>query len=53
LEGRAYKGASGGADPTDDRAKFEWVVRAPAGLEVQLLAKHDRAGVVRTSVTLG
>ncbi|MGV3719605.1 MAG: M14 family metallopeptidase [Actinomycetota bacterium] len=52
LEGRAYKGASGGPDPTNDRAKFEWVVRAPAGSEVHLLAKHDRAGVVRTSVTL-
>lgn len=56
LEGRAYKpaGAFGWtADPTDDRAKFEWVIRAPAGGEVHLLAKHDRAGVVRATVGLG
>jgi murein tripeptide amidase MpaA len=52
LEGRAYKGASGAVDPTTDRAKFEWIVRAPAGGEVQLTARHDRAGVVRASVTL-
>jgi len=56
LEGRAYKpaGAFGWtADPTADRAKFEWVVRAPGGGEVQLLAKHDRAGTVRAAVRLG
>jgi len=55
LEGRAYKPAGGfgwTADPTTDRAKFEWVVRAPHGGEVQLVAKHDRAGVVRASLTL-
>lgn len=53
LEGRAYKSASGGSDPTTDRAKFEWVVRAPHGGQVQVLARHDRAGVVRASVELG
>ncbi len=56
LEGRAYKavGAFGWtADPTNDRAKFEWVVRAPQGAAIQLTARHDRAGVVRTTVTVG
>lgn len=53
VEGRAYKGASPGAQPTTDRVKFEWVVRAPAGGEVQLTARHERAGVVRTTLTLG
>jgi murein tripeptide amidase MpaA len=56
LEGRAYKpvGSFGWhADPTTDRAKWEWIVRAPAGGEVQLTARHDRAGVVRTLLTLG
>jgi murein tripeptide amidase MpaA len=56
LEGRAYKPAGSfgwGADPTSDRAKFEWTVRAPDGGEVQLLARHERAGVVRASVRLG
>jgi murein tripeptide amidase MpaA len=52
LEGRAYKGASGGPDPTSDRAKFQWIVSAPQGGEVQLTARHDRAGVVRTTVRL-
>ena len=55
LEGRAYKAAGSfgwNADPTSDRAKFEWVIRAPAGGELALLAKHDRAGVVRTTIAL-
>jgi len=55
LEGRAYKtsGAFGwAADPTTERAKFEWVVRAAAGGDVQLLARHERAGTVRVAVTL-
>jgi murein tripeptide amidase MpaA len=55
LEGRAYKPAaplSWTSDPTADRAKFEWVVRAPAGGEVALTARHERAGVIRTRVSL-
>lgn len=38
------------SDPTDDVALFEWVVRGPGAFE--LIAKHDRAGVVRTIVDL-
>lgn len=56
LEGRAYKPAAPSAwaaDPTDDRAKVEWVVHAPSGGAVKLVAKHERAGVVRTELTLG
>ncbi|MBN1287973.1 MAG: carboxypeptidase [Anaerolineae bacterium] len=54
LEGRAYKRVSPlwDLDPTDDRLKVEWVVRAPAGGVVQLVARHERAGVVRASVEL-
>jgi hypothetical protein len=55
LEGRAYKPSalSGwNADPTDDRAKVEWVVYAPNGGTVQITARHERAGVVRTSLNL-
>ena len=37
---------------TLERAKVEWVVHAPDGGTVNLIAKHDRAGVVRASVTL-
>ena len=40
------------SDPTADRAKAEWVVEAPAGTEVEITARHPRAGVVRTTVTL-
>jgi murein tripeptide amidase MpaA len=54
LEGRAYKGPVpyGGADPTDDRLKVEWTVKAAPGSVVKLLARHERAGVVRVDVTL-
>ncbi len=54
LEGRAYKSAfadsmEGG---TDDRLKVEWVVHAPNGGKVKLVARHDRAGTVRTELEL-
>ena len=42
-----------GGDATDDRAKVEWVVQAPAGTEVEITAVHQRAGTVRTVVKLG
>ena len=53
LEGRAYKHVFGEVDPTEDRLKVEWVVHAPEGGVVKLLARHDRAGVVRAEVALG
>lgn len=57
LEGRAYApsaiGIWGGSAATTDRAKVEWVVYAPNGGEVQVTARHDRAGTVRTTITLG
>jgi murein tripeptide amidase MpaA len=55
LEGRAYKPSAprrNQRDSTQERAKVEWVVRATAGSKVKLLARHDRAGVVRADVTL-
>jgi murein tripeptide amidase MpaA len=42
----------GGFDPTDDRAKAEWVVRADAGTTVLVTARHARAGTCRAEVTL-
>lgn len=59
LEGRSNTGSSitpwamfrtGG---TADRTFVEWVVQAPKGTEITLTAKHDRAGTVRETVTLG
>jgi murein tripeptide amidase MpaA len=55
LEGRAYLSAAPlgwTADATDDRLKVEWVVVAPQGGEVKLLARHPRAGVVRATVAV-
>ncbi|MEJ5309982.1 MAG: M14 family metallopeptidase [Anaerolineae bacterium] len=52
LEGRAYKHVFGETDPTEDRLKVEWVVRAPQGGVVKLIARHDRAGVVRAEVEM-
>lgn len=39
-------------DITGDRAVGEWVVRAPKGTRLSLVATADRAGTVRTEVTL-
>jgi hypothetical protein len=55
LEGKAYKAAGSlmaPGDPTDERAKVEWVVRAAAGTIVRITARHERAGVVRCEVRL-
>jgi murein tripeptide amidase MpaA len=58
LEGRAYKPtvpsswAGWGGDATEDRAKVEWVVRAPEGTRLQLIARHDRAGAARVELAL-
>lgn len=57
LEGRAYSsttlspwGATSGI--TNDRAKVEWVIHAPARGTVTLTAQHDRAGTIRTTIDL-
>ena len=56
LEGHAPKGSLQAFMPdrniTGDRAMIEWIVRAPQGTIVGLTATADRAGTVRTEVTL-
>ena len=56
LEGKAYKhtGISFWPDynVTDDRMKIEWVVRATPGATFRLVARHERAGTLRATVTL-
>jgi murein tripeptide amidase MpaA len=54
LEGRAYEGASSinPGNSTVDRLKVEWVVKGPAGGGVGIVARHERAGVVRAEVQL-
>jgi murein tripeptide amidase MpaA len=38
---------------TDDRLKIEWIVRGSAGRQVDVVARHERAGVVRATIRLG
>ena len=55
LEGFCYKPPviSGySADTTDDRARAEWTLQAPAGTVVPLTARHERAGWVRVEAML-
>jgi len=53
LEGRAYKPVfSSASDVTEDRAKVEWVIRAPQGGVVEVTARHERAGTVVAQVEL-
>ncbi len=52
LEGRAYKGALLDSEGTPDRVKVEWIVRAPKGGKVKIVARHERAGTVRTELEL-
>lgn len=56
LEGHAAKTSQLAPLPsrelTADRAVAEWVVRAPRGTRLALTARADRAGVVRSEVTL-
>ena len=37
---------------TSDRTKVEWVVEAPAGSKLGVVARHERAGVARAELTL-
>lgn len=52
LDGRAYKEATLGSEGTSDRLKVEWIVHAPKGGKVKVIARHERAGVVRTELEL-
>ncbi|MEI7849515.1 MAG: M14 family metallopeptidase [Chloroflexota bacterium] len=54
LEGRAYKNATLDEfeESSTDRLKVEWVIHAPHGGSVALCARHDRAGLIRTKITL-
>jgi hypothetical protein len=54
LEGRAYKPSfpDEAEESTNERVKVEWVVKAKRGTKISLLAKHERAGVVRVEVFL-
>ncbi len=55
LEGRVESRAVlwWGVDlSTNDLAKLEWVVEAPSGSNVGVVARHQRAGTARATLTL-
>jgi hypothetical protein len=55
LTGRVQKRSAlwwGNDESTSDLAKLEWVVDAPHGGTLELVARHPRAGTVRRSVEL-
>jgi hypothetical protein len=39
-------------DSTTDRAKIEWVIESPQHGTLEIVARHQRAGVVRADVQL-
>lgn len=53
LKQNAVRSFSVTSDGTDDRTVAEWIVRAEAGSVCPIEVAHDRAGTIRTSVTLG
>jgi hypothetical protein len=52
LEGRAAMRFSSRSDATPDRVLVSWVVEAPAGTALDVLARHPRAGTVRRQLIL-
>jgi Zinc carboxypeptidase len=55
LKGRVEKRSTTGwanDESSSERAKLEWVIEAPAGTEITIEARHQRAGTVRRRVTL-
>ncbi|MDX6522020.1 MAG: hypothetical protein QOF08_2625, partial [Gaiellales bacterium] len=56
LAGRARSisllGWSSGNEPSSERARCEWVVEAPAGTRLSVVARHPRAGVCRAEIEL-
>ncbi|MEZ5218233.1 MAG: M14 family metallopeptidase [Ilumatobacteraceae bacterium] len=40
-------------DGTPNRAVATWIVRAPSGVTIDIVARHQRAGTVWESITLG
>jgi hypothetical protein len=54
LEGRAHQNAfpNPKQGSTKERAKVEWIIKAPNGGVLKLVVRHDRAGVIRAEVEL-
>lgn len=54
LEGRSNKiwNWFSGSSPSDNRCKLEWVVKGPAGAQLNLVVRAQRAGTLRKAITL-
>ncbi len=54
LEGRAYKAAlvDHSEEGTRELLKAEWIIRAPKGGKVRVVARHERAGAARAEIEL-
>lgn len=53
LTGRSLKSTVyWGPDPTTDRVKVDWVVRAASGSTLTITASHQRAGKISKTITL-
>jgi murein tripeptide amidase MpaA len=55
LEGRSNKDEVSsvfGSSPTDNRGHIQWVVEAPAGCQVEVIVRSERAGQFRRSFIL-
>lgn len=59
LEGRAHKSTSPfhwagmTREPTDNRARAEWIISAKPGSTVVVKAYHEKAGTIRTQIRVG
>lgn len=56
LEGRSNKLSVASVwetSPTDNRARTEWVVRAPVGTKIEVHVLSERAGIIRRTIELG
>jgi murein tripeptide amidase MpaA len=54
LEGRSNKlevTASSTESPTDNRARLQWVIQAPAGAKIMLKVMSERAGSISREIT--
>lgn len=52
LEGRSNKAFSSSAKGYDYRCTLEWVIKAASGSEIEIMAKAERAGTIRTKIRL-
>jgi murein tripeptide amidase MpaA len=58
LQGRSDKPSSPNGwlgqklDPTDDRARVQWLIEADAGSELTVTVRHDRAGYLQQTLQL-